>query len=62
MSTERPSVIACSVFGGKSPITGKLVGTRHRWSGGKGGWGVGTCDFCHRTLEQVLKKPEKPVP
>lgn len=57
---SRPEVIACSVFKGRSPKTGKLVGTRHRWSGGSyGNWGKGTCDFCGRTLDQVTKRPEK---
>lgn len=58
----RPYVIACSVFGGRSPKTGKLVGARHRWSGGSyGNWGKGRCDFCGRTLDQVLDvKKEKP--
>lgn len=49
---ERPFVLRC---GGRSPLTGKKVGERHRWGGG--GWGKGHCDFCGRTLEQVLSKP-----
>lgn len=53
----RPSVISCSVFGGRSPLTGKRVGVRHRWDGGA--WGVGRCVFCGRYLEQVLEKPKK---
>jgi hypothetical protein len=54
---SRPSVISCSVFGGRSPLTGKRVGERHRWDGGA--WGVGRCVFCGRDLEQVLEKPKK---
>jgi hypothetical protein len=53
----RPSVIGCGVFGGRSPLTGKPVGERHRWSGGK--WGEGRCKFCGRYLEDVLEKPKK---
>jgi len=53
----RPSVIGCNVFGGRSPLTGKPVGERHRWSGGK--WGEGRCEFCGRNLEDVLEKPKK---
>jgi len=52
----RPSVISCSVFGGRSPKTGRLVGERHRWGGGA--WGVGRCDFCGRYLDEVLEKPK----
>lgn len=62
MSKDRPTVIACAVFGGRSPITGKLVGTYHRWSNGDrpkfGNWGKGRCDFCGRTLDQVLTNPK----
>jgi hypothetical protein len=54
--TERPHVIACSVLGGRSPKTGLRVGSRHRWSGGE--WGKGRCDFCGRSLDQVLDKPK----
>lgn len=53
---ERPSVIACSVFGGRSPKTGKRVGSRHRWSDGAG---KGRCDFCGKTFDQVLTTPKK---
>lgn len=53
---SRPSVIACSVFGGRSPKTGLAVGERHRWGGGA--WGVGRCDFCGRYLADVLEKPK----
>lgn len=49
------TLISCRVFGGRSPKTGKPVGERHRWGGG--GWGKGHCEFCGRTLEQVLAKP-----
>lgn len=45
-------VLSCGALGGRSPKTGKRVGERHRWSGG--GWGKGHCEFCFRTLEQVL--------
>lgn len=55
---SRPDVISCAVFGGKSPITGKRVGERHRWGGG--GWGKGRCDFCGNYLEDVLRKAPKP--
>lgn len=55
---SRPSVISCRVFGGRSPLTGKPVGERHRWSGGA--WGQGRCEFCGRYLEDVLEKPAKP--
>lgn len=54
---SRPSVISCSVFGGRSPLTGKPVGERHRWGGGA--WGKGSCDFCGRYLDDVLEKPAK---
>ena len=53
---ERPFVLPCSIFGGRSPITGKRVGQRHRWDN------YGRCDFCGRDKEAVLshqKKPEK---
>lgn len=54
---SRPAVISCRVFGGRSPLTGKPVGERHRWSGGA--WGKGRCEFCGRYLEDVLEKPPK---
>lgn len=54
----RPAVISCRVFGGRSPLTGKPVGERHRWSGGA--WGLGRCEFCGRYLEDVLEKPARP--
>lgn len=57
MAKERPIILSCYTQGGRSPVTGKPVGTRHRWSGGK--WGEGTCDFCHKTLEQVKYRPAK---
>lgn len=57
---ERPFVIGCGVFGGRSPRTGKRVGERHRWSGGA--WGEGHCEFCGRTIEQVMSKPERREP
>lgn len=42
---------------GRSPKTGKRVGSRHRWLGGY------TCDFCGRTQDQVRCVPvqSKPV-
>lgn len=48
-------VISCSVFGGRSPKTGKPVGQRHRWNDG---YGKGRCEFCGRTLDQVLSPPK----
>ncbi len=54
----RPPVQWCSVMGGRSPLTGKKVGIRHRWGGGE--WGKGRCDFCGHYLDEVLVKP-KPV-
>jgi hypothetical protein len=56
--TTRPSVIPCSVFGGRSPKTGRRVGSRHRWGGDgeRKGWGIGQCLFCFSTAEQVRKK------
>lgn len=53
----RPSVVSCRVLGGRSPLTGKPVGERHRWSGGA--WGQGRCEFCGRCLEDVLEKRVK---
>jgi hypothetical protein len=41
--------------GGFSPITGKKVGSRHRWDGRK--WGEGYCEFCHRPIEQLWIYP-----
>lgn len=56
----RPTVIPCSVFGGRSQRTGKRVGERHRWPSG---WGRGYCEYCGRTLDQVLEQPpRKPEP
>lgn len=51
---QRRYVLPCGVFGGRSPKTGKPVGSRHRWSGDK--WGEGVCDFCGRLLEGVLEQ------
>lgn len=51
---ERPRVISCRVFGGRSPLTGKPVGERHRWSDGKG---QGRCEFCGRWRDDVITKP-----
>ena len=53
MSKQPDYIVACSVFGGRSPKTGKPVGSRHRWSGNK--WGDGYCIFCNRQLEQVCE-------
>lgn len=50
---ERPHVIACSVFGGRSPKTGQRVGSRHRWSEGGG---KGRCEFCHKTRDDVMSQ------
>jgi len=50
----RKSVIPCRVFGGLSPKTGKLVWSRHRWDGGA--WGVGRCEFCGRSLDEVTRR------
>ena len=50
---ERPFVLPCSIFGGKSPITGKRVGERHRWSEGNG---KGYCEFCGRYKDDVMSK------
>lgn len=47
---ERPFVIWCSVFGGRSPKTGKRVGERHRWTNDY-------CDFCGRHRDAVMSKP-----
>lgn len=59
-AAQRPTVLPCSIFGGRSPKTGKPVGERHRWSGGA--WGRGQCEFCHRFLDEVLEsKPNKPT-
>ena len=55
--TPRPYVRHCY---GRSPKSGKPVGQRHRWSGKA--WGEGRCIFCHRTLQDVLKKPDKGLP
>ena len=50
---ERPFILPCSIFGGKSPATGKRVGSRHRWSEGNG---KGYCEFCGRHRDDVLSK------
>lgn len=52
----RPHIVACSVFGGYSKRTGKAVGQRHRWPNG---WGIGWCEFCGRSLDQVRLKLER---
>lgn len=38
---------------GINPRTGLSVGSRHRWPVG---WGVGCCEFCGRTLEQLRER------
>lgn len=53
---ERPHVRPCSLFGGRSPLTGKKVGERHRWEDGDG---KGRCEFCGRYKDDVMSKPEK---
>lgn len=50
----RPTVISCAVFGGRSRRTGLRVGSRHRWDGGA--WGKGRCEFCGRSLEEVIER------
>lgn len=57
----RKHVIPCSVFGGRRSKTNLPVCERHRWSGSA--WGKGACEFCGRTLDQVLKPatPSKPA-
>lgn len=55
---SRPHVIPCSVFEGRSPKTGLRVWTRHRWNGGA--WGLGRCEFCGRTLEEVRRRTDAP--
>lgn len=54
---ERPHVVSCRLFGGRSPLTGKGVGERHRWSQGKG---KGQCEFCGRFLDEVTTQPMPP--
>lgn len=44
---RRPTTVSCAVFMGRSPKTGKLVGSRHRWNGGY------RCEFCHCTRDEV---------
>lgn len=46
----RPRLRPCNALGGRSPLTGARVGTRHRWPDG---WGQGACLYCHHTLAQV---------
>lgn len=58
MSRKRQWVMSCGALGGRSPKTGKPVGERHRWSGRK--WGEGHCEFCLRTLDQVMTAPQGP--
>jgi len=57
--SQRPSVISCRVFGGRSPSTGLTVGSRHRWPDG---WGKGQCLFCGKYLEDVLEKKQPVAP
>jgi len=49
-------IFPCSVMGGRSPKTGRPVGSRHRWSGGQ--WGRGMCLFCFKSLEQCARPAE----
>lgn len=56
---SKPSLISCSVSGGRSRKTGKPVGQRHRWSGPK--WGEGTCIYCGRDLQELLERPGEAV-
>jgi len=56
---NRPTVVPCSVFRGRSQKTGKLVGERHRWDGGA--WGRGRCVYCGRFLDQVQEKRDQAV-
>lgn len=58
--TKRPYVVPCSVFGGRSPKSGKRVGSRHRWSGEA--WGEGHCVYCFQPLEKVLRREQAPSP
>lgn len=57
---QRRAVISCAVFGGRSPKTGMRVGSRHRWDGGA--WGKGRCEFCSRTLDEVLEPNNRAAP
>lgn len=52
--SSRPTVRPCSIFHGRSPLTGKRVGQRHRWSGPA--WGQGRCLYCYRTIDEVLQR------
>lgn len=52
----RPTVRPCH---GRSPLTGRRVGERHRWVGG---WGRGACIFCHKFLEDVQRRPAPAEP
>lgn len=59
-AAQRPTVLPCSIFGGRSPKTGKPVGERHRWSGGS--WGRSQSEFSHRFLDEVLEsRPNNPT-
>lgn len=46
-------IFPCSIMGGRSPKTGRPVGSRHRWSGGQ--WGRGMCLFCFKSLGQCAR-------
>lgn len=52
---EKPFVVGCGAFGGRSKKTGQPVGERHRWPNG---WGQGRCEYCGRYLEEVMSKPK----
>ncbi|MGE8449683.1 MAG: hypothetical protein ACN6OP_03460 [Pseudomonadales bacterium] len=51
---SRPHLRSCGALSGRSPKTGLRVASRHCWTGGA--WGKGTCEFCGRTLDEVLAK------
>lgn len=51
---ERPFILPCSIFGGRSPKTGKKVGQRHRWDGM-----FGRCAFCGHSKDEVMSRPER---
>lgn len=44
---------------GINPRTGRPVGERHRWSGGK--WGVGRCIWCLRDLQELRHQVVAPT-
>lgn len=54
----RSDIYSCDEMGGKAPSTGQPVGSRHRW--GNGQWGVGRCQYCGHTLQELVKPRPKP--